>query len=84
MIRFRWRMRKASLSIRFFNIKMEKKSIGKQLSEAREAKGWTQLKLYEESRITPYTISQLENDKGGATIDTIVKLQTALGIKFEI
>lgn len=61
-----------------------KKSIGKQLQDARGEKGWTQLELYEKSRITPYTISQIENEKGGATIDTIQKLQTALGIKFDI
>lgn len=60
------------------------KSIADQLKDARKASGMTQLELYEKSRITPYTISQIENGKGGATVDTIQKLQKALNIKFEI
>ena len=62
----------------------EIKTIGQQLKEAREKSGMTQLELYEKSRITPYTISQLENGRASANTDTIQKLQKALGIKFEI
>lgn len=60
------------------------KSIGEQLKEAREKAGLTQLELYEKSKITPYTISQLENGKEGVNLDTILKLQKALNIKFSI
>ena len=62
-----------------------KPSIGQQVFAARTAKGWTQMQLWEHSRVALYTISGLE--RGTITqpnAKTIVKLQNALGIIIEI
>lgn len=63
----------------------EKLTIGEQLKQARAAKGMTQIELYEKSRVSLFTISQLENGRAlNASTHTIRGLQYALDIKFEI
>jgi transcriptional regulator with XRE-family HTH domain len=63
----------------------EKLSLGDQLKRAREAAGMTQIELFEKSRVSLFTISQLENNHTkNVSTHTLRGLQYALGIVFEI
>lgn len=63
----------------------EKLTIGEQLKRARTERGMTQIELYEKSRVSLFTISQLENGRAqNASTHTIRGLQYALGVVFEI
>lgn len=63
----------------------EKLTIGDQLKNARMAQGLTQVELWEKSRVSVFTIGQLElNHVYNASTHTLRALQFALGIVFEI
>ncbi len=62
-----------------------KLTIGDQLKTARMAAGLTQVELWERSRVSVFTISQLEKNKAyNASTHTIRALQFALNITFDI
>lgn len=63
----------------------EKLSLGDQLKQARIGAGMTQIELFEKSRVSLYTISQLENNHvHNVNTHTLRGLQYALNITFEI
>lgn len=65
--------------------KKSKLTIGDQLKAARVELGLTQVELWEKSRVSVFTISQLEMNKAyNSSTHTIRALQFALGITFEI
>lgn len=62
-----------------------KLTIGDQLKSARMSANLTQMELWERSRVSVFTISQLEKNKAyNASTHTIRALQYALNITFEI
>lgn len=62
-----------------------KLTLGDQLKAARTDAGLTQVELWEKSRVSVFTISQLELNKVyNASTHTLRALQYALGIVFEI
>lgn len=68
-----------------FGTVKEKLTIGDQLKAARMASGLTQAELWERSRVSMFTISQLEQNRAyNASTHTIRALQFALDITFEI
>ena len=63
----------------------EKLTIGEQLKQARAAAKMTQAELFEKSRVSIFTISQLECGRNlNVSTHTIRGLQYALDITFEI
>ncbi|ADB41295.1 helix-turn-helix domain-containing protein [Spirosoma linguale] len=53
-----------------------------QIRDARKAKGLTQKELAEKLGVSESTVNQYESGKQNLTIDTLVKIANALGMKF--
>lgn len=63
----------------------EKLTIGEQLKQARLSAGMTQAELFEKSRVSLFTISQMETGRANnVSTHTIRALQYALEMTFDI
>ena len=59
-------------------------NIGKQISQARLALGWTQRKLADAAGVDPQNVSKIELGKHVPSGKTLAKLAKALGLKIEL
>lgn len=58
-------------------------SFGKNLRKVRRSLGMTAAELAERAGLTPAAISQIENDKRGVTLASIIKILKVIPVKFE-
>lgn len=65
-------------------IKLSRESIGRQIKEARETKGWTLRYLAKLTGIAFNHIGRIEQGKYNVTIDTLAVLSDALGLKLQL
>lgn len=59
------------------------KRIGQNIRKLRKKAGWTQEKLAEKADLHPVYISQVERADRAITIDSLIKITKALGIKLK-
>lgn len=59
---------------------MKRNGFGKRVRELRESKGWSQQELADRCKSVQSTISAIEVERRGATLEMIVKLSDALEI----
>lgn len=63
---------------------MNKESIGKYISERREALKVSQCHLAKLSNISVHTLSNLETGSGNVTLNTLIKVCEVLGLKVKV
>jgi len=63
---------------------MNKKEIGKALVERRDTLHITQARLAKRCGVSVHTLSNLETGEGNVTLDTLLKVATAVGYKVTI
>ena len=59
---------------------MKRNGFGKRVRELRDSKGWSQQELAERCDSVQSTISAIEVERRGATLEMIVKLSSALDV----
>lgn len=64
-------------------MKIEREKLGERLASLRRQNGWTLEKVSQMTGIGVSTLSKQENQKNGASFDTLLKLSRGLGIDFQ-
>lgn len=57
--------------------------IGPNIIKARQAKGWTQKRLADETKISPASLSSYEHDRQMPSLATLAKIARALGVSID-